>query len=129
MGLGKTFITVSFIYMFMQEKHGTSILIACPKVVIRNWRNEFEKWLSLCKLEPITCYCMDDSTKKQDRGKVVKNWKENGGVLIISYEMYSILVGMTRGRDDDDNADRIDALTGQIYSPISRKKKKKQPVC
>lgn len=138
MGLGKTLQMVAFCYMFIHEKKGRSILIACPKIVIRNWKNEFEKWLRLCELEMIQCFCMDESTKRnvsdfavtlyelcyKDRESVVKEWKESGGVLIISYEMYSILVDESRTKEEYDS-DQMVMPIDQSYTPIQLVNKKR----
>jgi transcriptional regulator ATRX len=71
---------------------------------------------------------MDDSTKSKDREWTVKKWKNDGGILIISYELYSILVGMRGSTTTEKGESVIDMLTGQSYTPVARKKPKKQKV-
>ena len=44
MGLGKTFQTVLFCYLFWVHERRARILILAPKVTLANWASEFRLW-------------------------------------------------------------------------------------
>ncbi|CAF3346610.1 unnamed protein product [Rotaria socialis] len=94
MGLGKTFTTISLIHtLFRYPKlcHIRRVLILCPLNTATNWRNEFRQWIG--DLQPhINVYLFNaDDVRKKDRLQFLRNWYENGGILIMGYEMYRLL--------------------------------------
>jgi RAD54-like protein 2 len=75
-----------------------SILIVVPINTIQNWATEFNRW---CPIDdptidykrPYQLYILNDASKKfSQRAKIVQNWTETGGTLIIGYEMFRLLV-------------------------------------
>ncbi|XP_056396816.1 transcriptional regulator ATRX isoform X1 [Hyla sarda] len=99
MGLGKTLQVVSFLHtVLLSEKLDfTTALVVCPLNTVLNWTNEFEKWqdglnddeaLEVCELATIK--------RPQERAFLLQRWHDNGGVLIIGYEMYR---NLTQGRN------------------------------
>ncbi|XP_069842433.1 transcriptional regulator ATRX [Dendropsophus ebraccatus] len=99
MGLGKTLQVVSFLHaVLLNEKLDfTTALVVCPLNTVLNWLNEFEKWqdglnddeaLEVCELATVK--------RPQERGFMLQRWHDNGGVLIIGYEMYR---NLTQGRN------------------------------
>jgi transcriptional regulator ATRX len=52
------------------------------------------------------------------REKVVSDWNEKGGVLIMTYDMYSRLTGAEPPPKKDDGVPKRDHLTGETYEPF-----------
>ncbi|CAF1123246.1 unnamed protein product [Adineta steineri] len=94
MGLGKTFTTITLIHTLFCYTKLTYIhraLILCPLNTANNWKNEFQQWIG--KLEPhinVYLFTADDIAKK-DRLQFLCHWHENGGIMIMGYEMYRLL--------------------------------------
>ncbi|XP_063288132.1 transcriptional regulator ATRX [Pelobates fuscus] len=99
MGLGKTLQVVSFLHtVLLNDKlEFSTAIVVCPLNTVLNWINEFEKWQE----------CMEDEDKlevielctikrPQERGYMLQKWHDDGGVLIIGYEMYR---NLTQGRN------------------------------
>ncbi|CAF3972579.1 unnamed protein product [Adineta steineri] len=94
MGLGKTFTTITLIHtLFRYQKltHIHRVLILCPLNTANNWRNEFRQWIG--HLEPhINVYLFNaEDIAKKDRIQFLRRWYEDGGILIMGYEMYRLL--------------------------------------
>ncbi|XP_073497116.1 transcriptional regulator ATRX [Phyllobates terribilis] len=99
MGLGKTLQVVSFLHtvLLSDQLEFSTALVVCPLNTVLNWTNEFEKWqdgldddeaLEVCELATVK--------RPQERGYMLQRWHDNGGVLIIGYEMYR---NLTQGRN------------------------------
>ncbi|CAI2169219.1 16285_t:CDS:10 [Funneliformis geosporum] len=102
MGLGKTFQVITFLFTLAYHIRGYSnntvipdhlkkfqILILCPKIVVDNWENEFNYWLKdVSKI--FSFYKFNDNVDQ--RQKTIITWFENGGVLLVGYEMYRQLI-------------------------------------
>ncbi|XP_071980191.1 transcriptional regulator ATRX isoform X2 [Engystomops pustulosus] len=99
MGLGKTLQVVSFLHavLLSDKLDFSTALVVCPLNTVLNWTNEFEKWqdglnddeaLEVCELVTVK--------RPQERGFMLQRWHDNGGVLIIGYEMYR---NLTQGRN------------------------------
>ncbi|KAG9478150.1 hypothetical protein GDO78_013257 [Eleutherodactylus coqui] len=85
MGLGKTL------------QNFTTALVVCPLNTVLNWTNEFEKWQDgLNDDEVLEVWELATVKRPQDRGYMLQRWHDNGGVLIIGYEMYR---NLTQGRN------------------------------
>ncbi|XP_019395921.1 PREDICTED: transcriptional regulator ATRX isoform X2 [Crocodylus porosus] len=91
MGLGKTLQVVSFLHtvLLCDKLDFSTALVVCPLNTALNWLNEFEKWqdgleddekLEVCELATVK--------RPQERGYMLQRWQEEGGVMIIGYEMY-----------------------------------------
>ena len=98
MGLGKTFTTIILIHtLFRYQKlsHIHRVLILCPLNTAINWKNEFQQWIS--ELEPyinIYLFIANDIVKK-DRLEFLRHWHEDGGIMIMGYEMYRLLTNVS----------------------------------
>ena len=86
MGLGKTVQTVATVWTCLRQgKFGTPVtrkaIIVAPSSLVRNWCNEFEKWLGpgVVKAEAIA-----ESTPKGDR--ILSRFESEADVLVISYD-------------------------------------------
>uniref|UniRef100_A0A8D0H986 DNA helicase n=1 Tax=Sphenodon punctatus TaxID=8508 RepID=A0A8D0H986_SPHPU len=91
MGLGKTLQVVSFLHavLLCEKLEFSTALVVCPLNTALNWLNEFEKWqegleddekLEVCELATVK--------RPQERSYMLQRWQDEGGVMIIGYEMY-----------------------------------------
>ncbi|CDW59500.1 Helicase C and SNF2 N domain containing protein [Trichuris trichiura] len=94
MGLGKSLQVVAYLHVVMtNELLGVkSALILSPLGVVLNWKNEFDLWLFNKGLN----LCLKSS---RDRIMLLKNWKAYGGVLIMGYCMFRIMVNNKRNKN------------------------------
>ena len=118
MGLGKTLQVIAFIDVFLHYTSSRHVLCVVPINTIQNWVAEFNMWLPQATeineplgtslshsitdnfLKPIVTlkprnfplFVLNDSTKTlQSRVKIIKEWREKGGVLLIGYELFRLL--------------------------------------
>ncbi|XP_072285341.1 transcriptional regulator ATRX-like isoform X2 [Pyxicephalus adspersus] len=99
MGLGKTLQVVSFLnaVLLNDKLNFSSALVVCPLNTVLNWTNEFEKWQDGLKdEEKLEVTELATIKRPQERGYMMQHWHEDGGVLIIGYEMYR---NLTQGRN------------------------------
>ncbi|RZF40355.1 hypothetical protein LSTR_LSTR008785 [Laodelphax striatellus] len=95
MGLGKTFQVVSLVHtllMYRSETRVRRVLICCPLTTVLNWYSEFQKWLAKMPLTKRIAlhHLANDKTIKR-RVSRLQSWHENGGVMIMGYEMFRSL--------------------------------------
>lgn len=85
------------------ELRQSKTLILCPAALVENWRNEFAMWSpgnhNLGKISSIP----GKTTKGpgSDRDDIIRLWKDEGGVLIISYSIFRNLAGDNAHRGQD----------------------------
>lgn len=111
MGLGKTMQVVTVIYSYIidqieknrinkavQATPATTIVL-CPAICIPNWEAEFKKWLSAESLARCRVFSLDASTNNRNamsaRVRLLQQWKKEGGVLLLGYEMFRSLLNPT----------------------------------
>jgi len=105
MGLGKTLQIVSFVEIFLRCTVSKRVLCIVPINTIQNWLHEFNYWLpenGQQKLDvdtiinyrrPFKVHLINDFSKThKQRADIIIEWKNNGGVLLIGYEMFRTLV-------------------------------------
>ncbi|CAF3333665.1 unnamed protein product [Rotaria sp. Silwood1] len=98
MGCGKTLQVITFIDILLRYTTAKSVLIVVPINTIQNWASEFNRWCPLDdpKIEykrSFQLYVLNELSKKFDqRAKIVQNWSQTGGTLIIGYEMFRLMV-------------------------------------
>ncbi|CAF0777005.1 unnamed protein product [Adineta steineri] len=98
MGCGKTLQVITFIDILLQYTTAKLVLIVVPINTIQNWLSEFNRWCpvdnpNLEYKRLFKLYILNDTSKKlTQRTKLVQNWSETGGVLILGYEMFRLLV-------------------------------------
>ncbi|XP_074864170.1 transcriptional regulator ATRX isoform X2 [Carettochelys insculpta] len=91
MGLGKTLQVVSFLHtvLLCDKLDFSTALVVCPLNTALNWLNEFEKWQeSLEDDEKLEVSELATVKRPQERAYMLQRWQEEGGVMIIGYEMY-----------------------------------------
>ncbi|GBC45646.2 P-loop containing nucleoside triphosphate hydrolase protein [Rhizophagus irregularis DAOM 181602=DAOM 197198] len=115
MGLGKTFQIITFLFTLAYHIRGYKnntvipdhlkvfrILILCPKIVVDNWENEFNYWLKdVNKIFKIHKFNSENSLNQ--RHSTISLWFQEGGVLLIGYEMYRHLVTQNSPHRDEYN--------------------------
>ncbi|CAF4756592.1 unnamed protein product [Rotaria sp. Silwood1] len=93
MGLGKTLQVISFIHTAFNYSHITKVktcLVLSPVNAALNWSNEFNFWLK--DIEPSINHYQLTTVEPGLRVEYLNKWHENGGVLIMGYQMYVRLV-------------------------------------
>ncbi|KAJ5495405.1 hypothetical protein N7539_000521 [Penicillium diatomitis] len=107
MGLGKTFQVVSLLSTIAaaaasedprirdqvpQRFHNSRTLILCPSSLVQNWIDEFRMWLPrghrLGVVYEVSRRLMRRDALISDRVGTIAEWSKNGGVLVISYELF-----------------------------------------
>uniref|UniRef100_A0A8C3V7K2 DNA helicase n=1 Tax=Catharus ustulatus TaxID=91951 RepID=A0A8C3V7K2_CATUS len=91
MGLGKTLQVVSFLHtvLLCDKLDFRTALVVCPLNTALNWLNEFEKWQEgLEDEEKLDVYELATVKRPQERSYMLQQWQDDGGVMIIGYEMY-----------------------------------------
>lgn len=103
MGLGKSLQVIAALTAYFNLYGESTAIIVCPAVCVRNWYQEFERWLSKDDFELLNPMILDNKKIKtlDDRCEYLKSWHKNG-VLIIGYEMLRGYILETR-KDDNLN--------------------------
>ncbi|XP_051505384.1 transcriptional regulator ATRX isoform X1 [Myxocyprinus asiaticus] len=99
MGLGKTLQVVTFLHtvLLCEKLNFCTALVVCPLNTVLNWLNEFEKWQEGLKdEESLEVTELATVKRPQERAYALQRWQEDGGVMIIGYEMYR---NLTQGRN------------------------------
>ncbi|XP_050984110.1 transcriptional regulator ATRX [Labeo rohita] len=99
MGLGKTLQVVTFLHtvLLCEKLNFTTALVVCPLNTVLNWLNEFEKWQEGLKdEESLEVTELATVKRPQERAYALQRWQEDGGIMIIGYEMYR---NLTQGRN------------------------------
>ncbi|XP_044730709.1 transcriptional regulator ATRX homolog [Chrysoperla carnea] len=101
MGLGKTLQVVTLIHTLLthEETNIKTVMVVCPLSTVLNWVNEFNIWLSKINGgNDVDVYEITKFKKMVDRSYKIKEWHDNGGVLVIGYEMFRNLSCTTNKR-------------------------------
>ncbi|GAB9476302.1 Transcriptional regulator atrx, partial [Globisporangium polare] len=111
MGLGKTLQVITVVQAFFAKKRLNKedmlvprhkhVLILAPTICVRNWEAEVVKWLGKKEARRMGLTTLESSREKKmtDRIHVVKQWHKRGGLLIMGYELYRILVLQSSGEE------------------------------
>ncbi|XP_077400621.1 helicase ARIP4-like [Vanacampus margaritifer] len=104
MGLGKTLQVISFIDVLFRYTKAHTVLTIVPVNTLQNWLAEFNMWIphaeplpadsdhGLMRTRNFKVHILNDEHKNTaSRAKVVENWAQDGGVLLMGYEMYRLL--------------------------------------
>ncbi|KRX83341.1 Helicase ARIP4 [Trichinella sp. T6] len=97
MGLGKTFQVLAFLHTVMKDIdfNVKRVLIVTPINVVLNWRNEISLWLDDHGFDK-NIWAMHEVRSTKDRYYVIERWENDGGILIIGYELLRHLLTCTR---------------------------------
>jgi transcriptional regulator ATRX len=119
MGLGKTFQTIAMLqcawqYGLEQQSRRDKFLVLAPVNVIRNWEDEFDKWMpdSDSGLAPPLFTMLEAGALHADRADYLDEWNENGGIMLMGYEQFRNLStgkGLRKGKKHEDIARRYRA--------------------
>jgi DNA repair and recombination RAD54-like protein len=98
MGLGKTLQSVSLIYTLLKtsitangEPTAKRVIVVCPCSLVKNWENEFVKWLGPGAVKSMALAESDRKTVEKNLDLFVRTKMFN--VLIASYETIRTHVG------------------------------------
>lgn len=83
--------------------HRSRTLIMCPSPLIENWRDELAIWLPEGhRVGPIN-YILSKNRSGDifTRTKTIEEWMDDGGILILSYEMLRQLAGHRNSKHAD----------------------------
>jgi SNF2 family DNA or RNA helicase len=77
----------------------------CPPTLIDNWVDEFHKWLpinaDMKELDPQyigRIHRADGEQTPPQRARAIHDWDENGGILIMSYQVFRQTVASYLGK-------------------------------
>ncbi|XP_055698952.1 transcriptional regulator ATRX homolog isoform X2 [Phlebotomus papatasi] len=92
MGLGKTLQVIALTHTLLTNSEETGVkrvLVICPLSTVLNWVNEFHKWLEdIEDADEIDVYELSKFKQNNERGNVIKQWHNGGGVLVIGYDLF-----------------------------------------
>lgn len=99
MGLGKTLQVVCFCDIFLRYTTSKYVVCVMPINTLQNWHAEFDMWIPKnsdnsehVRPRHFDVFVLNDQQKTLTaRAKVILQWKERGGVLLIGYELYRLL--------------------------------------
>ncbi|XP_017466565.1 PREDICTED: helicase ARIP4 isoform X2 [Rhagoletis zephyria] len=99
MGLGKTLQVICFCDIFLRHTPSKTVLCVMPINTLQNWVSEFNMWLPKYSDNPenvrprqFDVFILNDQHKTLTaRAKVILKWAEEGGVLLIGYELFRLL--------------------------------------
>nr|CAH7748326.1 unnamed protein product [Callosobruchus chinensis] len=92
MGLGKTLqvITLTHTLLTHSEKtHVNRVMVVCPINTVLNWKAEYKMWMP--KNSSVEVYELVNCKLNSERQYHIKEWYEEGGVLIIGYTLFRML--------------------------------------
>ncbi|XP_066284972.1 helicase ARIP4-like isoform X2 [Branchiostoma lanceolatum] len=110
MGLGKTLQVISFIDVFLRHTEAKTVLCIVPINTLQNWSAEFNMWLPTKEAvdtaiqqgiaqegeiqhREFGVYLLNDNYRTNlARAKLIDKWFKTGGVLLMGYEMYRLLI-------------------------------------
>ena len=91
MGLGKTLQTIALIHCLMTNfsQKVSRVLILCPVNTIKNWAEEFDKWLRTFVFDfDVFEMTTDEMKDNQVRADRLEAWHSDGGIMIMGYGMF-----------------------------------------
>lgn len=105
MGLGKTMQVITFLSAIQEsvksadpavtaqipeDLRESKTLVLCPPGLVDNWMDEFLLWAPRGLFGPIRK--IESALSQEERSQAVRNWAQEGGVLITGYKMLQKVV-------------------------------------
>ncbi|KAI8223112.1 Protein CHROMATIN REMODELING 20 [Colletotrichum sp. SAR 10_99] len=105
MGLGKTMQVITLLVAIAESAQSTDesinsqipndlrqskTLVLCPSLLVDNWLDEMLMWAPEGLLGPY--FKLESATKQNERMPIIRRWDDEGGVMIIGYDMFKRLV-------------------------------------
>ncbi|XP_058825993.1 transcriptional regulator ATRX homolog isoform X2 [Topomyia yanbarensis] len=102
MGLGKTLQVVTLVHTLLSNSETTGVervLVVCPLSTVLNWVNEFRIWMKHVKKgTAVEVYEISKYKNNIIRANQLMEWHNEGGVMILGYDMFRNLSNQTTGR-------------------------------
>uniref|UniRef100_A0A182HSW7 Transcriptional regulator ATRX n=1 Tax=Anopheles arabiensis TaxID=7173 RepID=A0A182HSW7_ANOAR len=102
MGLGKTLQVVTLAHTLLASADLTGverILVVCPLSTVLNWANEFHMWMKHVKKgTEVEVYEISKYKDNVTRANKLMEWHNEGGVMIMGYDMFRNLANPTATR-------------------------------
>ncbi|XP_049285576.1 transcriptional regulator ATRX homolog [Anopheles funestus] len=102
MGLGKTLQVVTLTHTLLANADLTGverILIVCPLSTVLNWVNEYHMWMKHVKKgTEVEVYEISKYKDNVTRANKLMEWHNEGGIMIMGYDMYRNLANPTATR-------------------------------
>lgn len=99
MGLGKSLQIVTLAHTLLTHSDRTNVqrvLVIAPLSTVLNWVNEFRKWLAFCETnKDMEIYEISKYKKNIERAFKLQEWHDEGGIMILGYDMFRNLVSET----------------------------------
>lgn len=101
MGLGKTIQALALLQAVLCSKDlkwCRTVLVLCPMNTLHNWLRELHEWLDDLKRPELNCYSLNDAPTPKERVSELQKWHQQGGIMVMGYDMYRILASGSRTR-------------------------------
>ncbi|XP_035795970.1 transcriptional regulator ATRX homolog [Anopheles albimanus] len=102
MGLGKSLQVVALAHTLLSNADETGIeriLVVCPLSTVLNWVNEFRIWMKhVEKGSEVAVYEISRYKNNITRANNLMEWHNEGGVMILGYDMFRNLANPTAPR-------------------------------
>lgn len=69
------------------------ILVLAPVNTLKNWQDEYIRWTPSELRSHTNVRLLSSGTSGVDRMKLLRSWNNEGGVLILGYELFRIMTG------------------------------------
>lgn len=136
MGLGKTLQCITLLWTLLRQSPEckptiTKAVIVCPSSLVKNWYNEFGKWLGhRVNAFAVENASKDETTKGLERFMASQSARTGCPVLIISYETFrnyaKILTASEVGLLLADEGHRLKNADNQTYNALMGLKTKRR---
>ncbi|XP_066249916.1 transcriptional regulator ATRX-like isoform X2 [Euwallacea similis] len=94
MGLGKTLQALALIQAVFNNPitNTNHVLVVCPLSTVSNWKNEYKLAYKEIKDPGVKFHSIEVTSQAQLRFDTVNKWRDHGGMLVMGYECFGLLV-------------------------------------